>query len=68
VANRPARAMAAMVIGAVVLNRNAPADVQHGCHGDVRSRLARRLRMGDTGFNSFKTTEDKTNRVLRETP
>src|ERR1700704_577649 len=31
-----------------------------------RSRFARRLRMGGTGFSSLKTTEDKTNRVLRE--
>jgi hypothetical protein len=30
------------------------------------SRFARRLRMGDTGLNSLKTAEDKTNRVLCE--
>jgi uncharacterized protein (DUF2267 family) len=58
--------MAARVIGAVVLNRKAPAGMQHGCHGDVSQRISRRLRMGDSGFSSFKTTEDKTNRVLRD--
>ncbi len=61
--SRPTRTMAAKVIDAVVVNRG----VRRTCSMDaakVRSRFSRRLR--DNGSSSFKTTEDKTNRLLRE--